>query len=169
MKINEIDALEAYRLPLEVAKGTWITVPGTKVRVFCTLPSRYNEDFQMAWFARLDGGIPTNAEGMPDITQLALSPKASMRGAFLQACVKGVDGMPDDMTVAEFAETYPLALDAVLSEARELATAVDERVKSALGNLLPSSSAPRSGAETSGSTKTSKNAASSKKAISSPS
>lgn len=126
--------LDAYRLPPEVADGTWIEVPGTPVQVRCTLPSSHNEAFQIAWLNRLgeDVAIDTDKGELRGHTSVL---KPTMRAAFVDACIKEVKGLPDGVTLEDFIRDYRLAVDSVMEQAQTLGGVMDTRVNDALKNL----------------------------------
>ena len=162
--------LDAYRLPPELVAGTWVEVPGTDVAFKCVLPSRYNEDFQIAWLSRLgQHDVKRDPETGEMLGAGAALIIPTQRDAFLATCVLETTGLPEDApTPEEFARLYRPAFDKVMASAMTLGTAVDQKIDDAVGNLKPFSNGSASGKGAPKNTPSAKRKAPSRKATSAP-
>ena len=143
MTAKQTNALDAYRVPDEVLDGTWLDIPNTPVRALVRLPCSFNEEYQIAWFLRLDS-VPTEDAADRNPAEM-IKMKTAMREAFVEVCIVGIEGLPEGMDLSEFARVYRPAIDALQNVASKLGTALDERVAAALKNSTAFSNGHASG------------------------
>jgi len=139
------NSLDMYRLPPEVADGTWMELEGTEVKALIRLPTVHNEMFQGEWLALVGDEMPFDDDGEVVPANMVRA-KPAQRAAFIKHCLMEVEGLPDGVSYDDFVGgTYQPAIDVLMSNAQKLARQVEAKAAEALKNSKPFSNGRASG------------------------
>jgi hypothetical protein len=136
-----MDKLKAYKLDNAFSDGVVIYLDAAPdVEFLVKLPSQYNRDYSEALYSGLSMSV--DDVGQVKAGASIMIARHVQEDAFCEYCLLSIDGEP---VPDNFQRVYPDAVTELITKATELASAIEERVKDAVGKSSTSSSGKKTG------------------------